>query len=279
MAGVYDNDEIDWHFELPDFDPFSLDVSSVSISSCSDDVVDKGVVDKHVSKGACVEIGCVEVVGDHQFASSPEPAHSRKRKHVSNYVPRQQRQRTTHSYQFQTIEHEVHYRLYKENCLQRSQKLNSLVRTCFRQFGDSWVTWNEIKEVAVQVGYSRRNSLFRSMWPLVTSQYGRHSEGTQNCEVLGLNFPYWEADKSQKLKRTQIGLTKMRLAREFFLYPAPNAPVSVPGVTTLTTLENQDHSDASMLLSHERANLFDLADVALANNCTLTNLIFGYCEV
>jgi len=127
-----------------------------------------------------------------------------------------QRCRSTFSYKFTTAEEEAFYRLYAADCDSKSVKLNALVRGCFARFGEAWVTWDAIKEVAAGVGYSRSNNMFRTTWALTVSRYGRNSEGVQNNEVFGLNFPYWIADTSVPRKRGDKGNTLMRLAPEFF---------------------------------------------------------------
>lgn len=146
------------------------------------------------------------------------PTHSRKRKHEApnSHVPRVQRCRSTFSYKFTNAEEEAFYRLYATDCDSKSAKLNALVRACFARFGEAWVTWDAIKEVAAEAGYSRSNNMFRTTWALTVSRYGRNSEGVQNNEVFGLNFPYWIADTSVPRKRGDKGNTLMRLAPEFF---------------------------------------------------------------
>jgi hypothetical protein len=156
-------------------------------------------------------------------APFPRVTHSRKRKHETpnSHVPRLQRCRSTFSYKFTNAEEEAFYRLYATECDRKSAKLNALVRACFAQFGQAWVTWDAIKDVAAAVGYSRSNNMFRTTWALTVSRYGRNSEGVQNNEVFGLNFPYWIADTSVPRKRGDKGNTLMRLAPEFFACVPP----------------------------------------------------------
>lgn len=151
----------------------------------------------------------------------PRITHSRKRKHESpnSHVPRTQRCRSTFSYKFRNAEEEALYRLHAVDCDAKSTKLNGLVRACFARFGDAWVTWDSIKEIAAEVGYSRSNNLFRTTWALTVSRYGENSDGVQNNEVFGLNFPYWIADTRVPLKRGEKGKTLLRLAPEFFQCP------------------------------------------------------------
>jgi hypothetical protein len=155
----------------------------------------------------------------------PRTTHSRKRKHehadgaagaAAGYIPRPKRGRSTFSYKFATVEQEVQYRLHTVDGDKKSQKLNALLRTCYTRFHDGWMTWDDVKAVATEVGYSKTNNLFRCIWPLVVSRYGRNSETVQNCEVFGINFPYWVMDASVKYKRNERGKTRLQLAPEFF---------------------------------------------------------------
>lgn len=166
----------------------------------------------------------------------PVMTHSRKHKHRTRHVPRAQRERSTQSYLFSTVRDEAHYRLFAQQYDKRAEKLNKLLRTCYHRFGDGWVTWNAIKQVAVEVGYSKTNSLFRTMWPMVSSRYGRFSSGTRSCEVLGLNFPYWVMDESTRpAQGLNAGNTLLRLAPEFFEVSPPSSPGSECSADTRTT--------------------------------------------
>lgn len=188
-------------------------------------------------------------------ASLPLTTHSRKHKHRTRVVPRAQRERSTQSYLFPTVQHEADYRLFATQYDKRAEKLNKLLRQCYARFADRWVTWNEIKQVALEVGYSKSNSLFRTMWPMVCSRYGRFSSGARSCEVLGLNFPYWVMDESTRpAQGLNAGNTLLRLAPEFF-YGAPPAPPS--GTDNLSDLL-LDVAPVDTTTSLDFAFIFDL---------------------
>jgi hypothetical protein len=185
--------------------------------------------------------------------------HSRKSKHATRHVRRAMRERTNQSYLFSTVQEEAHYRLFSTTYDKRAEKLNQLLRLCYSRFGEQWVTWNAIKEVAREVGYSKTNSLFRTMWPMVSSRYGRASSGARNCEVLGLNFPYWVMDTSTRAPQgMRAGNTLLRLAPEFFT-STQSTPTHADDVPSFTAMLTMPLSPPEPLFSQEdvEPNVFD----------------------
>jgi AraC-like DNA-binding protein len=111
-----------------------------------------------------------------------------------------------------TVREEAQARLHgvksKKTCL-----IDKLVRACFSKFGQQWVSWADIKEVARDVGFSPSSHVFRSVWPLVTCRYQQQPDGSVKVqETHAINFPYWLIDRTG----TCTSRYKLRLAPEFF---------------------------------------------------------------
>jgi hypothetical protein len=111
-----------------------------------------------------------------------------------------------------TVREEAQARLHgvksKKSCL-----IDKLVRACYTNFGQQWVSWADIKEVARDVGFSPSSHVFRSVWPLVTCRYQQQPDGSVKVqETHAINFPYWLIDRTG----TCTSSYKLRLAPEFF---------------------------------------------------------------
>lgn len=105
-----------------------------------------------------------------------------------------QRHVSAQSIKFHSVHEEAHYRLYS-TVTKKTALIDKLVRACYNTFGNTWVTWRQLKAMAASVGYKPSSQLFKSVWVLTHCLYGADN---RNCTwVPALTFPYWNLDVSR----------------------------------------------------------------------------------
>lgn len=137
----------------------------------------------------------------------------------------QQRFKSSRSAKFSSIAEEANFRLFS-TCTKKTSLIDQLVRTCYYECGDTWVSWKQLKAIARRVGYKPSSQLFSSVWVLTHCLYGSTQ---RNCTWLpALTFPYWQLDTSRYDVAVKAGvklpakeeLYMLRLSEHFFSSPS-----------------------------------------------------------
>lgn len=137
---------------------------------------------------------------------------------------------SSRSSKFSSIAEEANFRLFS-TCTKKTSLIDQLVRTCYHECGDTWVSWKQLKAIALRVGYKPSSQLFSSVWVLTHCLYGSTQ---RNCTWLpALTFPYWQLDTSRYEAAVQAGvklpvkeeLYMLRLSEHFF--PSPSLLAAV----------------------------------------------------
>lgn len=126
---------------------------------------------------------------------------------------------------FSSIQEEAEFRLYSKFSKKKTSLIENLVRACFNEFGYTWVTWKQVKEIAARVGYKPSSQLFKSVWVLT---HCLHNTKMRKCAwIPALTFPYWDLDTTQFDQMVALygktavkdELYMLRLSVHFFTLP------------------------------------------------------------